>query len=120
MNAIKNLFSGRMGRGLFFFSVGFISTLREVLSAFYHNYKRNNDTSSVVPVLIVVLLLAIFLLIINLSIFAKRFHDTGRSGYWSLLGVIPYIQWIVFVYLLFKMGDDKKNKYGKKPQGLIF
>lgn len=109
-----------MGRGLFFFSVGFISIVREVLSAFYQNYKKNNDTSSVVPVLIVFLLFAIFLLIINLSIFAKRFHDTGKSGYWSVLGIIPYIQWIVFVYLVFKMGDTRKNKYGKKPQQLIF
>ncbi len=117
---MKSLFKGRMGRGLFLFSVIFISVIRDVLLAAYQNYKKNNDTSSVIPVLIVFLVLTVFLLTINLSIFAKRFHDTGRSGYWSILGIIPYIQWIVFVYLLFKMGENKKNKYGKKPQKLIF
>ncbi len=117
---MKRLFNGRMGRGLFLFSVIFISIIRDVLLVVYENYKKNNDTSSVVPVLIVFMLLSILLLIINLSIFAKRFHDTGKSGYWSILGIIPYIQWIVFVYLVFKKGENKKNKYGKKPQKLIF
>ena len=117
---MKSLFNGRMGRGLFFVSFIFISVVIDVLSAIYQNYKKNNDTSSVAPVLIIFLLLKIVLIVISYSIFAKRFHDTGRSGYWSILGIIPYIQWIVFVYLLFKMGDNKKNKYGKKPQGLIF
>lgn len=47
----------------------------------------------------------------SLSILIRRLHDISRSGWWVLIGVIPFIgQLILFVFTLFKGGED--NKYG--------
>lgn len=54
------------------------------------------------------------LLIPTLSINARRLHDTGRSGWWQLLGLIPIIGPIVLLvfYVTESQGD---NQYGPRP-----
>ena len=54
------------------------------------------------------------LLIPTLSINARRLHDTGRSGWWQLLGLIPIIGAIVLLvfYVTESQGD---NQYGPRP-----
>jgi uncharacterized membrane protein YhaH (DUF805 family) len=32
-------------------------------------------------------------LVLTLSIWFRRFHDTGRSGFWLLAGLIPLVKW---------------------------
>ena len=62
-----------------------------------------------------ILFLPIFLLWIYSSyvIAIKRFHDTNRSGWNVLWGLIPCVGGIyVFVVLGFFRGDADKNKYG--------
>lgn len=57
---------------------------------------------------------ALALLIPTLSINARRLHDTGRSGWWQLLGLIPLIGAIVLLifYVTESQGD---NQYGPRP-----
>lgn len=49
------------------------------------------------------------------SLLTRRFHDLGRSGWWSLLFAIPLVNILVLLVLLFSIGDEKANKYGE-PQ----
>lgn len=43
----------------------------------------------------------------------KRFHDRGKSGFWSLLTFVPVIGWIwVFIECGFLRGTDGENTYG--------
>jgi hypothetical protein len=42
----------------------------------------------------------------------RRLHDTGRSGGYIFLGLLPIIGWIWLLILLLKKGDDSINKYG--------
>lgn len=47
----------------------------------------------------------------SLSILVRRLHDISRSGWWILIGVIPFIgQLILFVFTLLGGKDD--NVYG--------
>lgn len=50
-----------------------------------------------------------------LALKVRRLHDTGRSGWWILLQLVPLLgSLIVFVFLLQK-GDGGYNRYGLVP-----
>jgi len=50
-----------------------------------------------------------------LAVSVRRLHDTGRSGFWIFIGLIPILYLIVFYFLMIK-GDIGQNKYGKDPK----
>ena len=61
------------------------------------------------------------LLIPSIAVSIRRLHDTGRSGWWFLLGVIPVVNLIgIFVLLFFYVQDSQpgENEYGPNPKGL--
>lgn len=45
----------------------------------------------------------------------KRLHDLGQSGWVSLSQLIPFVNIVVGLWLLFGAGTDGANKYGAKP-----
>ena len=52
----------------------------------------------------------------SIMVSAKRWHDRGKSGWWSLLVLVPVIGWIwMLVELGFLKGTDGPNQYGKDP-----
>ena len=67
------------------------------------------DASVVSPLTGLVLLLP------NLAYGVRRLHDTGRSGWWILIGLIPIIGWIVLLIFLLTQGDPGDNEYGPPP-----
>ena len=46
---------------------------------------------------------------------SRRFNDTGRGGGWSGLLLIPFVNALVFLVLLFDAGDKHENEYGPVP-----
>jgi len=50
-------------------------------------------------------LLFLLLLIPTLALGARRLHDTGRSGWWLLIGLVPVIGIIVLI-ILFVIPSD--------------
>jgi uncharacterized membrane protein YhaH (DUF805 family) len=55
---------------------------------------------------------ALAILVPSLAVGARRLHDTGRSGWWQLLWLLPCIGWIaliVFWALPEKAEGDKYN-----------
>ena len=55
------------------------------------------------------------LLIPSISISARRLHDTGRSGWWQLIILIPLIGVIVLIVFLAQDSVDD-NEYGISPK----
>lgn len=51
-----------------------------------------------------------------ISLVIRRVHDFDKSGWFILWCIIPLVGWIISIYILFKEGDEKKNKYGASPQ----
>lgn len=43
---------------------------------------------------------------------SRRLHDTGRSGWWQLIGLIPIVGTIVLIVFLAKEGEPGANAYG--------
>jgi uncharacterized membrane protein YhaH (DUF805 family) len=55
------------------------------------------------------------LLIPSMSVAARRLHDTGRSGWWQLIALIPLIGTIILIVFLAQDSHDE-NEYGLNPK----
>jgi len=51
-------------------------------------------------------------LIPSLAVSVRRLHDTGRSGWWILIGLIPVIGAIVLLVFMILKSDEGANEYG--------
>ena len=60
-------------------------------------------------------LVGLGLLLPNLSVSIRRLHDTNRTGWWILIGLIPLIGWIVLLIFYLEKGDPADNDYGPPP-----
>ena len=47
-----------------------------------------------------------------LAVYAKRWHDIGKSGWMSLLLLIPFVNIATFIYLGVEESNEGENKYG--------
>jgi len=56
------------------------------------------------------------MLIPVLSATARRLHDTGRSGWWQLLGLIPLIGGIVVLVFCAQDSHEGENDFGPNPK----
>jgi uncharacterized membrane protein YhaH (DUF805 family) len=50
----------------------------------------------------------------NLAVLVRRLHDTDRSGWWVLIGLIPLIGAIVLIVFAC-LDSGPPNKYGQGP-----
>lgn len=67
---------------------------------------------------VVSLVVTLALVLPSLAAGARRLHDTGRSGWWQLLLLIPLIGFIVLVVWWASAGEQNANQYGQIPGGL--
>ena len=66
-----------------------------------------------VPVLSILYALATF--IPGLSLSVRRLHDTGRSGWWLLVEVVPVVGQLVLLLFLVSASQPGDNRYGPTP-----
>ena len=112
-------FKGRARRKEFWmfylFYMLFISlaTIADIV-IFDLNLEDINDPEVVYP-LQTIFMLAVF--IPMLSVCARRLHDIGKSGWLTLIMLIPFIGSIVLlVFFVCKDSDPLENKYGTSPK----
>lgn len=55
------------------------------------------------------------MLLPNLSVGARRLHDTARSGFWLLVGLVPLVGWILLIVWWCMKGTAGSNQYGADP-----
>jgi uncharacterized membrane protein YhaH (DUF805 family) len=67
-----------------------------------------------VPVLSTLYSLAV--LVPGIAVGVRRLHDTGRTGWWLLISLIPLIGTIWIIVLLASNGDQGSNQYGADPK----
>jgi len=53
-----------------------------------------------------------------LAVTVRRLHDTDRSGWWILIGVIPVIGFIVVLVFTLLEGTPGENRYGPNPKAM--
>lgn len=60
-------------------------------------------------------ILSLLLFVPSISIAARRLHDTGRTGWWQLIALIPLIGAIILIIFLAQDSHDD-NDYGQNPK----
>jgi uncharacterized membrane protein YhaH (DUF805 family) len=58
---------------------------------------------------------AIVFLVPTLAVSVRRLHDTGRSGWWLLIALVPFLGWLVLLYF-FVLDSENDNQYGPYPR----
>ncbi len=51
----------------------------------------------------------------SLSVGARRLHDIGKSGWFQLIWLIPFIGWAIMIYWLVQPSVVGPNQYGEGP-----
>lgn len=58
------------------------------------------------------------LFIPGIAVSVRRLHDTGRTGWWLFILLIPIIGVLVLLYFTVSDGNPGTNEYGADPKGI--
>jgi uncharacterized membrane protein YhaH (DUF805 family) len=115
--AIKQAFShgfvyrGRASRSaywwwaLFEVIVLFVSELLIVIPAAAHS------NAAVAVFFIILGIVGIYLALVGLAVTIRRLHDIDRSGWWVLIGLVPFVGGIVLLIFSLLEGTPGPNRY---------
>jgi uncharacterized membrane protein YhaH (DUF805 family) len=53
----------------------------------------------------------------TISVLVRRLHDTGKSGWWYWIGLVPFIGGILLIVFLATESDRGPNQYGTPSRG---
>jgi uncharacterized membrane protein YhaH (DUF805 family) len=113
--ALKNyaVFSGRSRRSEYWYFVLFYVIIYIVL-AFVDGATGTYSARSGAGLFTTIF--ALGLLIPSLSVSVRRLHDTDRSGWWLLIGLIPLIGAIVLIVFFVQDSGEGTNRFGPNPK----
>ena len=115
MTALKNyaVFSGRSRRSEYWYFALFylifygVAAIVDVLTGSY-------DRATGLGLFTGILTLAF--LVPSLSVSVRRLHDTGRTGWWLLIALIPVVGGIVLLVFLAQDSEAGGNRFGANPK----
>ena len=58
------------------------------------------------------------LIVPSIAVLVRRLHDTGRSGWWYFVSLVPFIGGILLLVWLVQDSQPGTNEYGPNPKGL--
>jgi uncharacterized membrane protein YhaH (DUF805 family) len=105
-------FSGRACRRAYWHFFGMVLLVSIILSVF-DTLIGKFDPSTGVGLFSGLFTLAT--LVPSLAVGARRLHDTNRSGWWLLIGLVPLVGIIVLIVFLVTAGDAGDNRFGPPP-----
>jgi uncharacterized membrane protein YhaH (DUF805 family) len=59
---------------------------------------------------------ALAVLVPSFAVGWRRLHDTGRSGWWMLIGLIPLVGAIILIVFFLQDSAPGDNQYGPNPK----
>jgi uncharacterized membrane protein YhaH (DUF805 family) len=59
---------------------------------------------------------ALAVLLPSIAVTVRRLHDTGRTGWWILIALVPFIGWIILLVFMVLDGQPGDNAYGPNPK----
>jgi uncharacterized membrane protein YhaH (DUF805 family) len=108
-------FSGRALRSEYWWWTLFVILLQigtSVIDAIIFGVDENS-------IQLVTVLVSLALFIPGLAVSVRRLHDTGHSGWWLLIILVPIIGIIVLLVWMIRKGDEGTNQYGGPASALV-
>lgn len=102
---MKHYFEGRIARLNYFLAGLVISIIVGVLT---------NVAGNVIGGVV-----AVIGMVFSISLSIRRFHDMGWSGWHALWFIVPIVNIIFAIILLFKTGTAGSNLYGAEPSKAV-
>ena len=59
------------------------------------------------------------ILLPGISVMVRRLHDSGRSGWWYFIGLVPCVGFIILLVFLIQDGQPHPNDYGEVPTNTL-
>ena len=116
LHVLKNFanFNGRARRKEYWMYILFYYLILMLLVFLDNLFKITiNEFIPYGPLTIVYLL---FSMIPTLAVAVRRLHDIGKSGWWMLISLVPFIGGIWLFILLVTDSQLEENIYGKNPK----
>ena len=106
-------FSGRARRREYWFYILFYVIILVVLTI-CDTIIGTTMQGAGLGILTLIYLLAV--LIPTLAVTVRRLHDTGRSGWWILIQLVPIVGVFILLYFLVSDSNPGTNAYGPSPK----
>ncbi|MET7489559.1 DUF805 domain-containing protein [Streptomyces sp. NPDC005538] len=102
------VFSGRARRKEYWMYALFVMIIEAVLLGIGFAIKM--------PAIVAIFYVAI--LLPSLAVGVRRLHDTGRSGWWLLFGIVPIAGPITLLVFTCSDSEPGDNQYGPNPKAV--
>ena len=114
-------FSGRARRSEYWYFTLFNIIIFVPLVILFVVFAESGGNSEAISLIFMLffIVVALALLIPSIAVAVRRLHDTGKSGWWYILGVIPvvsYVGGIVLLVFYCMDGEPNSNKWGPNPK----
>jgi len=111
LKALKNYgnFSGRATRKEYW-----IFTLFNKVTFWSFIYLASYSSSAFYLRANITLLYITIFIVPTLAVEARRLHDSGKTGWWQLLNLVPFGGAVLLVFCIIE-SDEGENKYGPNP-----
>jgi uncharacterized membrane protein YhaH (DUF805 family) len=103
-------FKGRIPRWEFWWGSCLLATIGIVLVVLVALAGASDSQVMAVPAIY-----ALFMTVPSLALQVKRLHDRGKSGWFSLIGLVPFGVFWLGVELFFLGSEEGENQYGPEP-----
>lgn len=65
---------------------------------------------------ILTIIYTVVVLVPSLAVGVRRLHDTGRSGWWLLIALIPLLGALILLFFMVQDSEPRDNQYGPNPK----
>jgi uncharacterized membrane protein YhaH (DUF805 family) len=96
-------FQGRASRSAFWWFFLFTVILQAAIELIVGGSARNSQAADSA--------LSAIMALLTLAVSIRRLHDSGRSGWWWLIGLIPLVGWIILLFFYLRPSTPGPNQY---------
>lgn len=97
--------------------LSYLRNSEELKDPLYQMILGNEQMLMMISASFVILVISLPFWIPLTSVSVRRLHDSGKSSWWFLISILPYIGGIILTLLFLLPGTNGPNRFGPGPYG---